>query len=271
LRDVGRDEKIYDPISYHQGSVWPLFTGWASVAEYRTGRPLSGYAHLMQNADLTWQQDLGAVTELLSGDYFAPFGRSTTHQMWSSAMVMTPAVRGLFGISRDGAALVVDPHLPADWDGATLHHLSVDGQLVDLAMKREGGSLVVKMIGSSRQISLSGKGGLKASGGGDGSAELRIPLPGVEVGIQAALPLPGASTAQMKVLGESYEGRSLTLQLEAMGGSTYDLLMRLNGSFAPRVDGAVAAAASGAHGLPTLHVLFPAGEGYQRATVRVTW
>jgi hypothetical protein len=72
LRDVGEDEAIYDPISYHQGSVWPLFTGWASVAEYRTGRTLSGYAHLMQNANLTWEQDLGAVTELLSGDYFAP-------------------------------------------------------------------------------------------------------------------------------------------------------------------------------------------------------
>ena len=67
LRDVGEHEAIYDPLSYHQGPVWPLFTGWGSIAEYRTGRSLSGYAHLMQNAELTWQQDLGAVTELLSG------------------------------------------------------------------------------------------------------------------------------------------------------------------------------------------------------------
>ena len=35
LRDVANDEKIYDGMSYHQGSVWPLFTGWAALAEYR--------------------------------------------------------------------------------------------------------------------------------------------------------------------------------------------------------------------------------------------
>jgi glycogen debranching enzyme len=47
-RDVSRREPIYDPISYHQGSVWPVFTGWVSMAEYRADRPLSGYALLMQ-------------------------------------------------------------------------------------------------------------------------------------------------------------------------------------------------------------------------------
>jgi glycogen debranching enzyme len=31
VRDVGEHETVYDPMSYHQGSVWPLFTGWASV------------------------------------------------------------------------------------------------------------------------------------------------------------------------------------------------------------------------------------------------
>ena len=93
-RALSENDVLYNPISYHQGSVWPLFTGWTSIAEYRTGRPLSGYSHLMQNAYLTWAQDLGAVTELLSGAYFVPFGRSSTHQLWSSAMVVTPVLRG---------------------------------------------------------------------------------------------------------------------------------------------------------------------------------
>jgi glycogen debranching enzyme len=53
-RDLSPTTSFYDPISYHQGTVWPLFTGWVSLAEYRYGRTLSGYAHLMQNADLTW-------------------------------------------------------------------------------------------------------------------------------------------------------------------------------------------------------------------------
>jgi hypothetical protein len=70
LRDVSTDEKFYDGMSYHQGSVWPLFTGWAALAEYRANQPLAGYQMLMENANLTWAQDLGAVTELLSGDFY---------------------------------------------------------------------------------------------------------------------------------------------------------------------------------------------------------
>ena len=103
-RDLSPTVSFYDPISYHQGTVWPLYTGWVSVSEYRHGRSLSGYAHLMQNADLTWAQDPGAVTELLSGQFFAPLGRSTSHQLWSSAMVISPVLRGLFGLDWDAAA-----------------------------------------------------------------------------------------------------------------------------------------------------------------------
>ena len=107
-------------MSYHQGSVWPLFTGWAALAEFRGNQPLAGYRMLMENANLTWAQDLGADTELLSGDFFVPFGRSTSHQLWSSAMVITPTLRGLFGISIDAQTktITVNPHLPASWDHA---------------------------------------------------------------------------------------------------------------------------------------------------------
>jgi glycogen debranching enzyme len=277
LRDLGEHESLYDPISYHQGSVWPLFTGWASVAEYRTGRSLSGYAHLMQNAGLTWQQDLGAVTELLSGAYFAPFGRSTTHQMWSSAMVITPAIRGLFGISRDALnhKLIVDPHLPAEWDRAVLHNLALGGQLVDLTLQRQAGFLTVRLSRSSPQILLSATDGAMAQVDGTGAAILKIPLPSVEVGIPATLPLPGAATSQLKVLSESHQAHSMELQLEAQAGSSCDLPLRLNGrpglAQKLRAEGATVLPPAEDAPLQRLHVVFPAGEGYQQATVRVSW
>jgi hypothetical protein len=281
-RDVGEHERIYDPISYHQGSVWPLFTGWASIADYRTGHTLSGYAHLKQNADLTYQQDLGAVTELLSGAYFVPFGRSTTHQMWSSAMVVTPLVRGLFGITRDATTheLIVDPHLPAEWDHAAVHNLSVGGQVVNLDMHRETTALVVRMTPagkSSQAILLSSKDGIKAAQQPGGVAELRIPLPEIEVGIPTGLPLPAASTAQIKVISETRDSHSITLQLEAQGGETWDLPLRFNGptGTGPRVDGATIAPWSGAApagpAMRILRVPFPVGKGYRSTTVRLTW
>src|SRR5271170_3133431 len=152
-RDLSPTVSFFDPISYHQGTVWPLYTGWAAVSEYRNGRTLSGYAHLLQNADLTWAQDPGAVTELLSGQFFAPLGRSTSHQLWSSAMVISPVLRGLFGLEWDAAGkkLMVTPSLPAEWDKATLHHVPFAGGDLDLEMTRDGAMLMVRVTGASSQ------------------------------------------------------------------------------------------------------------------------
>ena len=266
-RDLGEGEQFYDPLSYHQGSVWPLFTGWASIAEYRTGRSLAGYAHLMQNADLTWASDLGAVTELLSGQYFAPFGRSTTHQLWSSAMVLEPAIRGLFGVSVHGGTILADPHLPADWDGATLRHVQAGGGQVSIVFHREGGSLVVRLVGSGAQ--LAGPAGSKEKK--ERAGALSIPLPGAEIAIPAELPLPGASTAQLKVLEQFTAGDAAGWTLEAQGGSTYRLPLRLNGVKGVQVQGAAILPGVGANGLQMLEVHFPPGAGYTRQTVTARW
>ena len=269
-RDVGEHEAIYDPISYHQGSVWPLFTGWTSVAEYRTGRTLSAYAHLMQTANLTTAQDLGAVTELLSGDFFTPFGRSTSHQLWSSAMVVIPAVRGLFGVTLDAAShtITVDPRLPAQWNHAALHGLRLGDQLIDLrferaadgwevrAQRKDGKSVTLKstVVGTK----------LLASGG------LEIPTPAVEVGMDygadAALPLPGARTAMLKVLRQEEGPRSLTLLLEAQGNSTQTLFLRQREQHGRlNVEGGTVTT----DGKLTIH--FPGGDGYVRQQVTLRW
>ncbi len=271
-RDVGEHEPVYDPISYHQGSVWPLFTGWASLAEYRSGRDLSGYAHLMQNTNLTTEQDLGAVTELLSGAYFDPFGRSTSHQMWSSAMVLAPALRGLFGVSVDALTntVTVDPHLPAQWEGATLRHVRVGESSVDLSYKREGLNMVVILQNGARtgMKLFSNMAGAKVAKDG---LSLRVPLPGVEVGmLQAAentLPLPGSATQDLKVVEEAPAPRSLTLLLEAQAGSTQALLVHRNDEkLRPTVEGGTL----GSNG-DRLIVTFPTGSGYQRQRVVLHW
>ena len=131
--------------------VYRVDCRWRSIA---LEGALAGYAHLMQNADLTTAQDLGAVTELLSGDFFVPFGRSTSHQLWSSAMVVTPALRGMFGIEVDAQEHVVrvQPHLPADWNEASVERLHVGESVCSLEYVRRGGGMMVTvkmMRGSS--------------------------------------------------------------------------------------------------------------------------
>ncbi|WP_158941580.1 amylo-alpha-1,6-glucosidase [Granulicella sp. S190] len=276
LRDVAESDPFYDPISYHQGSVWPLFTGWASVAEYRAGHPLAGYAHLMQNADLTTAQDLGAVTELLSGAFFQPFGRSTSHQLWSSAMVITPALWGLFGIDVDGlsSSITLDPHLPADWDHAAVDRLHVGASVCSLEYQREGRGLVVRVKTLSGPVVRLASGVKGALSMGDGSS-IVFALPPVEVAVPHGLPLPGARTAQMKVLGETVDGHSLKLELEAEAGSVVELTVRRNvARLNLHVDGGtISAATSGREGsgLDQLMVKFAEGMGYQGQVVTLRW
>ncbi len=271
-RDVSDRSDVYDPISYHQGSVWPLFTGWASLAEYRTGRELAGYTHLMQNTNLTTEQDLGAVTELLSGAFYDPFGRSTSHQMWSSAMVLAPAMRGLFGISIDAmdATIHVNPHLPAQWSTSTLHHVQVGSHDTGLRFERRGQELMVSLLNPDTPRLKLASDDTGVSVAKDGSS-LRIPLPGIEVGMNQAadstLPLPGAQTRKLKVLTEKRDTRSLTMQLEAEGGSTQSFIVRRNDEkLRPAVEGGRLVEADS-----MLIVKFPAGPGYQQQTVTLRW
>src|SRR4030095_9998631 len=139
---------LFDPLSYHYGSVWALFTGWASVGAYRYGRPHVGYQSLMANALLTYQGALGFVTELLSGESNAPFGRSSHHQVWSQAMVVSPVMSGLFGIevAQGGRALTVAPQLPASWDKAAVRQLAVGRDRYDVVMEREAGTVTLRVL-----------------------------------------------------------------------------------------------------------------------------
>ena len=140
-RIISNRSMLYDPLSYHYGSVWPLFTGWVSMGAYRYGRPHVGYQTLMANALLTYSGALGYVTELLSGNFNAAFGRSSHHQVWSEAMVVTPLMRGLLGIeAHDGGnALTFAPQLPANWDRASVSNLSVGDRQCKLTFERATG------------------------------------------------------------------------------------------------------------------------------------
>jgi glycogen debranching enzyme len=268
-RDISNTTPFYDPISYHQGSIWPLFTGWVSLAEYRAGRALSGYAHLKQNAGLTWAQDLGAVTELLSGELFQPLGRSSSHQVWSSAMVLTPALRGMFGLDWDALnhTLRVAPNLPAEWDHARLRNVPLGNSRIEIEFTRQKDRLSVRArVATSESFCLVPQTAPRDQPCHEPAAlmhELVLPLPAVELGIPAELPLPGSRTSQLKVVGERRAANRFEVDFEAPGETQYDLPVRIN---QPNMQskGAELAGAK-------LRLRFPAGQGYQRVSVIFSW
>jgi hypothetical protein len=221
---VSNEEKIYDGMSYHQGSVWPLFTGWAALAEYRGGQPLAGYQMLMENANLTRAQDLGGDTELLSGDFFIPFGRSTSHQLWSSAMVITPTLRGLFGISVDALTktITVNPRLPAGWDHASVNELPLPGGAETLTFSRVGQTVEVAIDSFHHKHGewhvRSDMAGAKSGELETGSMGVRIPLPPLEIAESFSPTLPGERTDHVRVLSEDWGPNSVKLVFEGKAG-----------------------------------------------------
>jgi glycogen debranching enzyme len=267
-RPLSAQTSFYDPISYHQGSVWPLFTGWVSVAEYRTGHSLSAYDHLLQNVDLTFTGDLGNTTELLSGQFNQPLGRSTAHQLWSSAMVISPIVRGLFGLEWNvpSYTLTVTPHLPADWPTATIQSIPFGTAHLDLSFTREANQLVVTALQPPPHLHLASA----APGARVDGNKLLIPLPPVEVAILHQQPEPGAETSQLKVLNEQDDPHRCTLTLEGRGGSTYTFLLREN---APNLHVQSTGADMGplTHGLRTVSVTFPGDPTYKSKEVTFNW
>jgi glycogen debranching enzyme len=137
-RIVSNRSQIYDPLSYHYGSVWPLFTGWAAMAAYKYHRPHIGYDFLMSNALLTYDNALGYVTELLSGDFNQAFGRSSHHQIWSCAMVVTPLVRGMLGLEADAVKnrVTFAPQLPASFDQVSVKNFAAGGSRWSIEYQR---------------------------------------------------------------------------------------------------------------------------------------
>jgi glycogen debranching enzyme len=139
MRIISNRSPIYNGSGYHFGSVWPLFTGWASVAEYRYHQQFSAYENLRANALLALDGSLGHVAEVLSGDFYQPLSTNSPHQIWSAAMVISPLLRGLFGLdtSVPMSTLHFAPHVPANWQDFSIDNIPLGTAIVSLHYHKE--------------------------------------------------------------------------------------------------------------------------------------
>jgi glycogen debranching enzyme len=264
-RIISNRSQLYDPLSYHHGSVWPLFTGWAAMAAYQYGRLHVGYQAISANALLTYEGALGYVTELLSGDFNAPFGRSSHHQVWSQAMVVTPILRGLLGIevSAGGRILTFAPKLPANWDRVAIQNVSAGTDRYDLLFERAAGRETIKITRHPQQqasrnprrviiapaFPLDAKiRSVTANGrasqfnvrriGDVQRAEVNVDAEaaaievvfiydeGTDVYVERELLGPGQTNQGLRILRARADSAALRLTLEGLGGRQYSLSVR---------------------------------------------
>lgn len=141
-RIIRDDSPFFKPTGYHLGSVWPLFTGWTSLAEYTYGNYPQGFAHIMDNLNIYKKWGKGFVEEVMNGASCEPSG-VCPHQCWSETMVLQPAIEGLLGLRIDAGEnkIMLAPHYPAGWDSATVVNIRAGKVTIDFCMKKTGQSI----------------------------------------------------------------------------------------------------------------------------------
>jgi glycogen debranching enzyme len=303
MRIISSKSQKFSGGGYHYGSVWPLFTGWASVGEYKYHRAFPAYENLRSNALLALDGSLGHVTEVISGDYYQPLSTSSPHQIWSAAMVISPLLRGLFGLETDAIAhkLTVTPHVPADWPSFIISSLPVagsnitinyartaDGLQFEFARTKGSGECQVEFSPSVSprakvtKVELNGKplAFRMEQRPVDQHVTLRFPLavPKTNIkifvqhnfglGLSTHLPALGGASEELRVLSETWSASKdeLTLNVEGIAGQAY-LLKVLDAQEVQKVDGgSIEHAADG----DFLRVVIPGSQEQSYTRSRVT-
>jgi glycogen debranching enzyme len=259
MRIISNRSAFYNGSGYHFGSVWPLFTGWASVGEYRYHQAFPAYANLRANALLALDGSLGHVAEVLSGDYYQPLSTNSPHQIWSAAMVVSPILRGMLGIETDAQShtLAFAPHVPAEWRSFAVDNLRVGAAVVSVSYQKTPGALTfeikrtatgdcalelspaLSMRSSVISVDLNGHAlpfhlSTTASDQhvtmrvpvAEGTSTIRIHLKNdFGLGFSGALPSLGSPSQGLRVLSESWNPAhtELSLMLSGVAGKRYDL------------------------------------------------
>jgi glycogen debranching enzyme len=144
VRMLPAGDPLFAGQGHQHGTVWPLFTGWAALAEYRAGLGEAGFAHLTANADLASARQRGAFDEALHGLEERPAGTCPDHAC-SAGMVVLPLVEGLLGVEADAPAgrLAVRPQLPAAWARLEVYGLRCGESAYDLKILRHDDGLSI--------------------------------------------------------------------------------------------------------------------------------
>ncbi len=137
VRITGMDSPRFNPAGYHTGSVWPLYTGWVALAEYKNQRPCQGFSHLYQNLSNGNDWSMGHREEVIHGLQYRPSG-VCAHQCWSETMAIQPAIEGLLGLDVNATEhqLTLEPAFPAHWDSINVSNIPFAHQKLHLKMKR---------------------------------------------------------------------------------------------------------------------------------------
>jgi glycogen debranching enzyme len=244
-RMLSRESRLYDPISYNNGAVWPFLSGFAMLALYGQHRADAAWQYLDGTADLTFLEPRGYMPELLSGDRLRSVDAAVPHQLFATTGFVSGLMRGLVGLREPAAtdpagALTIEPQLPAGWPSLRVHRLRWRDALFDVHFTRDDREIAVTVANQGAPRPLVVKIALSPGAEPEGGArELRFAggtapdtkrlhvRPGIELApVQEPLTLGDLST-RLRVLATSFDGRRYVARLQGLRNRTYRLRLRV--------------------------------------------
>ncbi len=139
VRSVSSLDDFYDG-GYHTGTVWPLMTGWMTLAMYNNGMKDRAFKLLESFTDLAFSSlDPGRINETYNPDFLV--GQGQFFQGWSSSLFIQSVLEGLLGFQRipDSSSIreCVHPRTPAGWGPIIIKKMKFKGGLYDLKVEGE--------------------------------------------------------------------------------------------------------------------------------------
>jgi glycogen debranching enzyme len=163
IRTIAKDEVRYNPMSYHNGSIWPHDNALIAL-----GLARYGFKHSVQRLfkglfDAATYMELRRLPELFCG-FQRSRGRGPTHypvacapQAWASATPFT-LLEASLGLQFDPAAgeiRLVNPRLPEFLDWVILRNLQLNESSVDLRLNRHDDEVSLEILRRHGQVQVS--------------------------------------------------------------------------------------------------------------------
>jgi glycogen debranching enzyme len=146
IRTLAASAPRYNPMSYHDGSVWPHDNALIAAGLARYGDTRSAAAILGGLFDAFRTLEDERLPELLCGFDRHPgepptlYPTACSPQAWASGAVFL-LVQAVLGLTIDGASgsvRFVCPTLPAAFGEISIHGLELRGGSIDLSLERSG-------------------------------------------------------------------------------------------------------------------------------------
>jgi hypothetical protein len=146
-RSLSPASELFEPTNYNYGASWPFISSFFATAQFKYHDNLAGYSSVESVVKHVFDNALGVVPEVFSGDVNQKLAEGYHHQGFSTTGYMLPFTRGLIGLEVNALTntVMLSPHIPANWEHVLLNHVYVGDRVYNFQLIQAGHGISVQL------------------------------------------------------------------------------------------------------------------------------